>query len=52
MEFCVQKSVNIQHIKLHYFTSHANLNYYGIVPVGCDAWWEGAHNRDVSHPVA
>ena len=41
----MQESVNIQHIKLHYFTSHPNLNYYGIVPIGCDAWWEQPHSR-------
>lgn len=23
------------HIKTHYFSSHPNLNFYGIVPAGC-----------------
>jgi len=29
----VKKSVNIKHIKTHYFTSHPSLNTYGIIPV-------------------
>jgi putative glutathione S-transferase len=29
----VKKSVNIKHIKTHYFTSHPTLNTYGIIPV-------------------
>ena len=34
-------SVNIDHIKTHYYTSHPKLNYYAIIPKGCpDAWWE------------
>lgn len=32
-------SVNMWHIKHHYFTSHPKLNYYAIVPVGGKAWW-------------
>ena len=33
-------SINMRHIKVHYFTSHPRLNYYAIVPAGGDAWWE------------
>ena len=30
----VQETVNMEHIKNHYYTSHPNLNLYGIVPLG------------------
>merc|ERR1712164_94816 len=29
----IQRSVNIKHIKMHYFTSHPHLNRFGIIPV-------------------
>ena len=29
----LKKSINMWHIKHHYFTSHPRLNYYAIVPV-------------------
>ncbi|KAK9859328.1 hypothetical protein WJX84_003362 [Apatococcus fuscideae] len=45
----VQKAVNIDHIKTHYFTSHPTLNHYAIVPLGCSPWWEGSHNRESVH---
>lgn len=48
----MKDSINIEHIKTHYFTSHPKLNYYGIVPIGCDAWWEEPHNRNETHPIA
>lgn len=38
-------AVNMAHIKTHYFTSHPVLNTYAIVPLGGEAWWEGAHDR-------
>ena len=38
-------SVNMYHIKTHYFTSHPKLNYYAIVPKGGEAWWEQPHDR-------
>ncbi|EFN57383.1 hypothetical protein CHLNCDRAFT_142785 [Chlorella variabilis] len=43
----VSKSVNIRHIKVHYFSSHPKLNYYAIMPVGSesDPWWEKPHDR-------
>jgi len=28
----VRRSVNVRHIKMHYFTSHVALNKYGIIP--------------------
>lgn len=30
----VKSSLNLKHIKSHYFTSHPSLNLYGIIPVG------------------
>ena len=40
------KSVNLEHIKLHYLTSHPKLNYYAIVPVGPPEWFKEPHSRD------
>ena len=28
----VRRSVNMEHIKMHYYTSHPTLNHYGIIP--------------------
>lgn len=41
----ITESVNMYHIKTHYYTSHPRLNYYAIVPKGGDAWWEEPHDR-------
>uniref|UniRef100_A0A7S0VA80 GST C-terminal domain-containing protein n=1 Tax=Polytomella parva TaxID=51329 RepID=A0A7S0VA80_9CHLO len=41
----VQKSVDMYHIKTHYFTSHPKLNHYAIVPSGSDYWWEAPLNE-------
>mmetsp|Transcript_12116 Transcript_12116/g.28391 ORF Transcript_12116/g.28391 Transcript_12116/m.28391 type:complete len:215 (+) Transcript_12116:48-692(+) len=32
----VADSVNMAHIKMHYFTSHAHLNPFGVIPAGPD----------------
>ena len=41
------KSVNLDHIKTHYYTSHPKLNTYAVIPVGPEQWWlDKAHNRD------
>ena len=42
MNFCkdlyqtpnIGETLNFEHIKTHYFTSHPSLNHYGIIPVG------------------
>eukprot|EP00892_Ulva_mutabilis_P007233 jgi/Ulvmu1/4882/UM020_0168.1 len=48
----IKESINMYHIKTHYFTSHAKLNYYGIVPLGCDEWWtDPQHNRSTTQPL-
>jgi putative glutathione S-transferase len=36
----VRDTVNVDHIKVHYFTSHQHLNYFSIVPKGGEPWWE------------
>ena len=41
----VKESINITHIKTHYFTSHPRLNAYAIIPNGPEPWWEEDHNR-------
>ena len=46
----IGKSVNMWHIKQHYFTSHPRLNYYAIVPVGGKPWWEEPHDRVQKFP--
>jgi putative glutathione S-transferase len=33
----VSQTVNMKHIKSHYFTSHEKLNYYSIIPIGPNA---------------
>jgi putative glutathione S-transferase len=30
----IKNTINMKHIKQHYYCSHSNLNYLGIVPVG------------------
>ena len=41
----ITESVDIHHIKTHYFTSHPLLNAYAIVPGGPAPWWEEPHDR-------
>lgn len=33
-------SVNMDHIRTHYFCSHPKLNAYAIIPLGPEPWWE------------
>jgi putative glutathione S-transferase len=43
----IKRSVNMQHIKFHYYSSHPTLNVHAIVPVGCTSVdLEAPHNRD------
>ena len=39
------KAINIRHIKMHYFTSHPDLNKFAIIPKGRDMDLAGPHNR-------
>lgn len=42
----VKETVNFEHIKNHYYSSHANINPTGIVPVGPDQDLDAPHGRD------
>eukprot|EP00199_Chlamydomonas_sp_CCMP681_P002712 CAMPEP_0119110432 /NCGR_PEP_ID=MMETSP1180-20130426/29640_1 /TAXON_ID=3052 ORGANISM="Chlamydomonas cf sp, Strain CCMP681" /NCGR_SAMPLE_ID=MMETSP1180 /ASSEMBLY_ACC=CAM_ASM_000741 /LENGTH=340 /DNA_ID=CAMNT_0007096777 /DNA_START=12 /DNA_END=1034 /DNA_ORIENTATION=- len=35
----IARSIDLRHIKTHYYTSHPILNAYAIIPVGGEAWW-------------
>ncbi len=41
----IKKSINMWHIKHHYFTSHPRLNYFAIVPVGPGPWYDAPSDR-------
>ena len=41
----VAGTVNLQHIKQHYFTSHTSINPQGLVPVGPDLDYAEPHGR-------
>jgi putative glutathione S-transferase len=42
----VAGTVNIHHIKAHYYGSHRSINPTGIVPVGPELFYDAPHNRD------
>ncbi len=42
----VKETVNFEHIKNHYYGSHASINPTGIVPVGPDQDLDAPHGRD------
>lgn len=44
----VKETVNMEHIKTHYYCSHPNLNYYSIIPKGADfeKLLQEPHDRD------
>jgi len=42
----VAETVNMQHIKMHYFTSHPKLNSYAIIPRGPGVDFLSVHDRD------
>ena len=41
----ISKTVNMAHIKAHYYTSHATINPTGIIPLGPDIDFNEAHER-------
>jgi putative glutathione S-transferase len=41
----ISKTVNMAHIKRHYYASHLAINPYGIVPIGHEQDWTLPHNR-------
>lgn len=42
----VKETCNLDHIKLHYYKSHPNVNPHGIVPKGPFLDFDSPHNRD------
>ncbi|XP_019423743.1 PREDICTED: uncharacterized protein LOC109332991 isoform X1 [Lupinus angustifolius] len=42
----ISSSVNMQHIKLHYYGSHPSINPFGVVPLGPDIDYSAPHDRD------
>lgn len=42
----IAETVNMAHIKQHYYTSHANINPTRIIPIGPAIDFTTAHNRD------
>ena len=42
----IAETVNLDHIKRHYYTSHDTINPTGIVPVGPDLTYDQPHNRN------
>jgi len=47
----VEETVNMHHIKHHYFESHRSINPYGIVPIGPTIDFKAAHNRAEKFPI-
>ena len=48
----VAGTVNMQHIKGHYYGSHVTINPTGVVPVGPVIDFNASHGRDVLYPVS
>lgn len=42
----MSSTVNMQHIKKHYYGSHPTINPYGIIPVGPDIDYSSLHDRE------
>ena len=42
----VEDTVNMFHIKHHYYESHININPHGIVPLGGVVDFKQSHNRN------
>lgn len=45
---CCCRSVDLQHIRDHYYGSHRTLNPYGIVPLAFPDDWTAPHGRDTA----
>jgi putative glutathione S-transferase len=43
----IAKTVNMAHIKRHYYASHQSINTYCIVPIGHNQDWSIPHNREL-----
>lgn len=44
-------TVDIDHIKKHYFCSHIHINPFGIVPGGLDVDYSFPHDRQIQFPL-
>ncbi|KAK7362510.1 hypothetical protein VNO77_04626 [Canavalia gladiata] len=42
----ISSTVNMEHIKLHYYGSHPSINPFGIVPVGPNIDYSAPHDRE------
>lgn len=42
----IAQTINLAHIKRHYYASHLSFNPYGIVPIGHRQDWTIAHHRE------
>jgi len=42
----IADTVNMAHIKRHYYASHLSINTYGIVPIGHNQDWSAPHHRE------
>ncbi len=42
----IAQTINLAHIKRHYYASHLSFNPYGIVPLGHRQDWSAAHHRE------
>lgn len=47
----LKETVNMEHIKKHYFVSHVHINPFGIVPGGLDVDYDSPHNRQEKFPL-
>jgi glutathionyl-hydroquinone reductase len=45
-EGAIGKTINIKHIKAHYYGSHHKLNPYGIIPIGTEEDFSRPHGRE------
>ncbi|KAK4270704.1 hypothetical protein QN277_019480 [Acacia crassicarpa] len=42
----IKSTVNMEHIKLHYYGSHPSINPFGIVPIGPNIDYDAPHDRE------
>ena len=43
----IAETVNLDHIKRHYYVTHDDINPTRIVPIGPQLDWESPHGRDI-----
>ncbi|KAL0910240.1 hypothetical protein M5K25_021200 [Dendrobium thyrsiflorum] len=42
----ISSTVNMEHIKKHYYGSHPTINPYGVIPIGSNTDYSASHDRD------